>query len=59
MYRNNGVNIAIRLFAMHEFLYDNADQTHAFNVEVSALLECTKKQRVPFGTLCFFMVETA
>ncbi len=59
MNRNNGVYIAIELLALREFLYRNADQTHAVNVEVSALLECTKKQRVPFGALCLFMVETA
>lgn len=33
MYRNNGVNIAIRLFALREFLYDNADETHAIRFE--------------------------
>ena len=33
MYRNNGVNIAIRLFALREFLYDNADETHAIKFE--------------------------
>ena len=33
MYRNNGVNIAIRLLALREFLYDNADETHAIRFE--------------------------
>ena len=33
MYRNNGVNIAIRLLALREFLYDNADETHAIKFE--------------------------
>ena len=33
MNRNNGVAIAKRLFALREFLYDNADETHAIKFE--------------------------
>lgn len=32
MYRNNGRNIAIRLFALRDYLYENADKKHAVKV---------------------------
>ena len=33
MYRNNGQNKAIRLFALRDYLYANADKTHAVRVD--------------------------
>ena len=47
MNRNNGVTIAIRLLALREFLYNNADQTHAVRFEKIKEFYYAKQFKLP------------